>query len=107
MSRRIKLIKAAKLISLSSFKLIGKMRENKIRKDEKRKRHFMIFYESCTILTNLEQKRTTTLLLNTTLHKSACVHLFDATLEFDATELNATFKSPVVFCHITVGFNCI
>ena len=41
-SRRIKLIEAAKLMSLSSFKLIGKMREDKIRKDEKRKRHFMI-----------------------------------------------------------------
>ena len=40
-SHRIKLIKAAKLMSLSSFKLIGKMRENKIRKDEKKKRHFM------------------------------------------------------------------
>ena len=39
--RRIKLIKVAKLMSLSSFKLIGQMRENKIRKDEKRKRHFM------------------------------------------------------------------
>ena len=39
--------------------------------------------------------------------KSACVHMFGATLQFDATELNATYKSLVVFCHITVEFNCI
>ena len=57
------------------------------------------FDESCTTLTNFEKKRATTLF--------TCVHLFDATVEFDATELNATFKSVVVFCHITVEFNCI
>ena len=39
--------------------------------------------------------------------KRACVHMYGATLEFDAKELNATFKSVVVFCHITVEFNCI
>ena len=33
---------AAKLMSLSSLKLVGKMREDKIRKDEKRKCQFMI-----------------------------------------------------------------
>ena len=41
-SRRIKLIKTAKLMPLCYFKLIVKMREDKIRKGEKRKRHFMI-----------------------------------------------------------------
>ena len=39
--------------------------------------------------------------------KSACVHMFGATLQFDATELNVTIKSLVIFCHITVEFNCI
>ena len=69
-SRRIKLIKAAKLMSLSSVKLIGKLRENKIRKDEKRKRHFMILTKVAQFLTNVEQKRARTLLLNTILLKA-------------------------------------
>ena len=101
MSRRIKLIKAAKLMSLISFKLSGKMRENKVRKDEKRKRHFMILMK----VAQFDEFRTKARHYTSAKHhiaKSACVHLFDATLEFDATELNATFKSVVAFCHITV-----
>ena len=69
-SRRIKLIKAAKLMPLSSVKLIGKLRENKIRKDEKRKRHFMILTKVAQFLSNLEQKRASTLLLKTILLKA-------------------------------------
>ena len=33
--------------------------------------------------------------------------MFGTTFEFDTTELNATFKSAVVFCRITVEFDCI
>ena len=90
---------AAKLMSLSSFKLIGKMGESTIETTRKGNANSW-FDESCTILTNFEQKRTTTHHYTIAQHyiaKSTCVHTFGATLEFDATELNATSKSFVVF----------